>query len=387
MKRLIIHHIRQLVTVSGPNRLRRGAEMGDLKIIENGFLVVEAGKIIALGSNRDYLAFVNTEQCELINGEDFIVLPGFIDSHTHLVHYGSRENDLERQAKGESYLDILKSGGGIHQTVSQTQNASFSQLYEKAKASLKTMLAFGVTTVEAKSGYGLDFASEKKQLEVGKALNKELGPLVVNTFMGAHAFPKTCEHRDTYLSNLLKWMEVFRKEELAEFVDVFCEEGVFSLAETKLILERAQALGYGLKMHADEMVSLGGTSLAVSLNCHSVDHLLVTKDEDIDLLATSTTVATILPLTSFYLNKPMARARFMIDKGCGIAIATDYNPGTSPSENLQLAMQMAFLKGKLTPEEIITAVTINAAVSLGLEKRKGSFEVGKDADLVFLNLN
>lgn len=383
MNRLIIHNISQLVTVAGLNELRKGAQMREVEIIKNGFLVVEDGKIIAVGQGSQFSSY----QGDMINGEGFVVIPGLIDSHTHLVHFGSRENDLVRQLNGESYLDILKSGGGIHQTVHQTQEARFEQLFDKAKASLDLMLAYGVTTVETKSGYGLNLDTEIKQLKVGQSLNNLHQQTIINTFMGAHALPKEYIHRrDEYIKELISWMKLIKDENLATFCDVFCEEGVFSLKETKTILEEAQKQGYFLKMHADEMVSIGGTDLAVSLNCHSVDHLLATNEKDMDTLSKSQTVATILPLTSFYLNKPMAKARLMIDKNCGIAIATDYNPGTSPSENLQLAMQMAFLKGKLTPEEIITAVTINAAVSLGLEQSKGSLEVGKDADFVFLKI-
>ena len=383
MNRLIIHNISQLVTVAGPNKLRKGAQMREVEIIENGFLVVEDGKISVVGQGPQFSSY----QGDMINGEGFVVIPGLIDSHTHLVHFGSRENDLIRQLKGENYLDILKSGGGIHQTVRQTQEACFEQLFDKAKTSLDLMLTYGVTTVETKSGYGLNLDTELKQLKVGQSLNKLHQQTIINTFMGAHALPKEFNHRrEEYIEELFRWMKFIKDENLATFCDVFCEEGVFSLEETKTILEEAQKQGFYLKMHADEMVSIGGTDLAVSLHCHSVDHLLATNEQDMDTLSKSETVATILPLTSFYLNKPMAKARLMIDKNCGLALATDYNPGTSPSENLQLAMQMAFLKGKLTPEEIITAVTINAAVSLGLEQSKGSLEVGKDADFVFLKI-
>ncbi|MGD9605607.1 MAG: imidazolonepropionase [Bacilli bacterium] len=382
MKTLIVHNISQLVTVFGPNTLRQGLQMRDAGIIEDGFIVVSDGKFIAVGQGNDYLAFSGTK----ISGQGMTVIPGLIDSHTHLVHFGSRENDLKRQSQGETYLDILKSGGGIHETVQKTQNATFEQLFLKAKKSLDLMLSYGVTTVEAKSGYGLNLEAELKQLQVGKALNELHKQTIVNTFMGAHVIPQEYVGKeDNYIQELIKWMEVIQNEKLASFCDVFCEEGVFSLKQTRTILEKAKSLGFGLKMHADEMVSIGGAALASELKCHSVDHLLATSENDMEEIAKNKVVATILPLTSFYLNKPMANARMMIDKNCGIAIATDYNPGTSPSENLQLAMQMVFLRGKLTPEEIITAVTINAAVSLGLEQRKGSIVVGKDADFVVLN--
>ncbi len=383
MERLIVHNIDQLITVAGKDDIRQGKEMSDVEIIKNAYFVVENGKFVKIGQGDDYLSFSGTK----LSGRNMIVTPGLIDSHTHLIHAGSRENDLTRQNKGESYLDILKSGGGIHETVEKTQEASSMELFHQAKKSLDRMLGFGVTTIEAKSGYGLNFETELKQLRVAKSLNDLHKQTIVSTFMGAHAIPNEYKHNHLlYIDELQEWMKEIKKEKLAQFVDVFCEEGVFSLEETKMILLNAKKLGFALKMHADELVSIGGTSLAAELNCHSVDHLLATKEEDMKAISKSRTVATILPLTSFYLNTHPANARLMIKNNCGIAIATDYNPGTSPSENLQLAMQMAFIKAKMTPEEIITAVTMNAAVSLGLETQKGSIAVGKDADFVMFDV-
>ncbi|HBP25926.1 MAG TPA: imidazolonepropionase [Acholeplasmatales bacterium] len=379
MSRLIVHSISNLVTVRGKNSLRQGSEMNQAEILTDGFFVVENGKFIAIGTNDGYKQY----EGELLDGSGKTITPGLIDSHTHLVHAGSRENELDRLLNQENYLSILKSGGGIHSTVKSTREAGFGDLFEKARKSLEVMLAYGVTTVEAKSGYGLNLETELKLLRVAKALNDLNRTEVVSTFMGAHAIPNEfASERSKYIDYVLEMLKTVKEQNLAEFCDVFCEEGAFSRAESETILRFASSLGLGLKIHADEITSIGGADLAADLHCSSAEHLLVSTPEGIKKLAASKTVATILPLTSLYLNKPGADARMMIENGCGLAIGTDYNPGTSPSENLLLAMQVAMMRARMTPKEIITAVTINAAASLGRADRKGSIEVGKDADFV-----
>lgn len=381
---LVVHSIDQLITVRGRNALRQGREMSDVEIIENGFLVVENGKFVAIGAGDGYLEY--QKKATMVNAKGRIVTPGLIDSHTHLVHAGSRENEFQKKLNGVSYLEILASGGGILDTVEKTRNASFEELYQKAKKSLDMMLSYGVTTVEAKSGYGLDLENELKQLAVVKELNHNHPIKLVSTFMGAHAIPKEYQGRKEEFIGLLKQIiNEVHKRHLAEYCDVFCEEGVFSLAETEEILRYAALLGFKLKMHADEIVPLGGASLAAKLGCTSAEHLMATTVNDMRLLAEKRVVANILPLTSFYLDKGFANVRLMIDNNCGVAIATDYNPGSSPSENLQLAMQIASIKTKMTPKEVVTAVTINGAASLDRAKKTGSIEVGKDADFVIFD--
>jgi imidazolonepropionase len=320
-----------------------------------------------------------------IDCKNAIALPGFIDSHTHLVHSGSRESEFAMKLAGMPYLDILKSGGGIHSTVALTRQASFEELYDQAKKSLDEMLLLGVTTIEAKSGYGLNLETELKQLKVIKALNAnhpiELSP----TYLGAHAIPKEySDNRQSYIFEVIENMKTVAQMHLAESVDVFCENEVFSVAETEEILIAAKEMGFQVRLHADEIHSLGGAGLAVRLNAVSADHLLAIVEEDIDRLAQSETIANLLPQTAFYLNKPYANARALIDKGAAVAISSDYNPGSAPSENFQFTMQLAANKMRLSPAEVLVASTLNPAVILGRSHRIGTLEVGKQADITLL---
>lgn len=377
----VYHNINLLYILEG-SPLRKGSIMTDVKPLQNGYIVVEAGKIKEVGSGNGYLKYQDANFYSLAGKT---VVPGFIDSHTHLVFAGSRENEMRRKLQGESYLEILKSGGGILSTVRKTREASFDTLYKEARTTLERMLSFGVTSVEAKSGYGLDLETELKQLEVVAKLKAEGPQTLVSTFMGAHALPgEYHDNRQAYFALLEKALYEIKKRNLASFVDIFCEEGVFSVSESREFLGLAKELGFKLKIHADEMSALGGAALATELKAVSAEHLLASSDEDLQKLASSDTIAVLLPLTSFYLNKPFAKARVMIDYGCAVALASDYNPGSSPSENLQLAMQFAVLKMKMTPEEALTAVTVNAAKASGLEATKGRLMPGMDADFVVL---
>jgi imidazolonepropionase len=381
---LVLHDIGELVTVSGPDRLRRGAEMQAVERLHHAYLVIGDGKILAIGNDNSFEKYQGL--AEFVSAGGRLVTPGLIDSHTHLVHAGSREHEIKQKLAGVSYLEILKQGGGILSTVKATRKATFSELYRQSEKSLKRMAEHGVTAVEVKSGYGLDYDTEIKMLEVAKSMQENHPLTIVSTFLGAHALPEEySENRRGYLELMKAVMEEVKTRNLATYCDVFCEEGVFSLEESRELLRWAKELGFGLRIHADEMSSLGGAGLAAELKASSADHLLRASDEDLKLLGEAGIPCAVLPLTSFYLNKDFARARFMIAHNCGLAVATDYNPGSSPSENIQLAMQMAFLKTLMTPEEVLTAVTINAAVSLGLEKSKGSLQVGKDADLVIFD--
>lgn len=383
---LIIKNIAQLVTMRGPNRLRQGEEMRDVEILENGYVVVKDDKIIAVGTGDVYKNYLENHTA-VVDATGLVMTPGLVDSHTHLVHAGSREHELTMKLEGYSYLDILKAGGGILNTVQKTRKASFTELYDKAKKSLDIMLSYGTTTVEAKSGYGLDVDTEVKQLEVAKKLNDTHPVDIVSTFMGAHAYPSDYkDNHEAFIETVIDMMPYIKEHGLAEFCDVFCERDVFSYEESLYLLEKAKEYGFMLKIHADEMDSIGAVDIACMLGCVSADHLVETKEEDFEKLAKYHIVANLLPATSFNLNKGYAKARKMIEAGCGIALSTDYNPGSSPTENIQLVMQLAGLKLKMTPKEILTAVTINGACALNREKDIGSIEVGKKADFVLFDV-
>lgn len=380
---LIVHNISNLVIVTDDALPRFGKQMNDIQVLEDGYIVVDNDRFIEIGVGNDYLKYKNAQ---LIDGSGKTITPGLIDCHTHLVHAGSRENEFTLKLQGASYLDILNNGGGIHSTVDKTRLASFDELYEKAKQSLDIMLNYGVTVVEAKSGYGLDFDTEIRQLEVSKKLNETHPIDIINTYMGAHAIPKEYkDKREEYIHLVKEMIAKVKCEDYAKFVDVFCEESVFTIDEAKDILEYAKTLGLGIKLHADEIADTNGALLASKLNCISAEHLLKSNEANLIKLVDSRVIAVMLPLTSFYLNSNFFSARYFVDSGGALAIATDYNPGSSPSENLQLAMQIASMKGSLTPKEVITATTINAACALNLSEDLGSISVGKLANFVIFN--
>jgi len=367
----------------------RGKDMSHILEVENAFIAIKDGKIIDFG-NQDYAKYISTET-EIFDAKHCIAIPGLIDSHTHLVHAGSREDEYAKLRAGVPYLDILKSGGGILGTVNKTREASFEDLYKKGYSSLDEMMLYGVTTIEAKSGYGLDLLNEVKQLEVAKKINETHPVFIKSTYMGAHAAPK--EYKDNkpgYINQIIEDMKYIKNHHLADAVDVFCETGVFSIEDTRKILKEAQQLDFSVKLHADEIDSLGGAGLGVELQATSVDHLMAISDEDIKKLSKSNTVANLLPGTSFYLNKGYAPARKMIDANCALSIAGDYNPGSCPTENFQFIMHLASNELKMNPKEILNATTINPAYHLGLSESKGTIDIGKDADIVLMdasNLN
>lgn len=391
---LVIENISKLITLKGENRPRVGKEMREIGLIENGIVAVDGNEIIYVGEGNLPSHIEVDDDTVFIDGTGKTVTPGLIDSHTHLVHGGSRENELAMKLKGIEYLEILKKGGGIHSTVKATKEATFQELYEKAKKSLDTMLSYGVTTVEAKSGYGIeDFGVELKQMEVAKKLDKDHPVDIVSTFMGAHAIPEKYENdTDKFVDIIIEEMipEVSKKG-LAKFCDVFCEEGVFSIEQSRKILEVGKRYGLIPKIHADEIKPLGGAELAADIGCITADHLVAASEEGMERMSEEKVIANLLPGTSFNLQSGnFAKARKLIEIGVPVSLSTDYNPGSCPTENLQLIMSFASLIMKMTPEEVITAVTINGACSLGLEIEKGSIEEGKKADLVIFdapNLN
>ena len=380
---LILKNIGKLVTMQGSSSFRVKEEMNKINIIENAYIAVKNGKILAIGVGDEF-GNLCEDDTKIHDAEGLLVTPGLIDSHTHLIHGGSRENEFSMKLNGVPYIEILNNGGGILSTVKATKEASEEALYKKAKKSLDRMLEFGVTTVEEKSGYGLELNTEIKQLEVARALDKNHPVDLVHTFLGAHAVPEEYkENHKAYIDILVDvMMPKIKDMGLAEFCDVFCEEGVFTIEESEYILQKAKEIGYKLKIHADEIESLGGAELAAKLGCVSADHLMAASDEGIKMMAENNVVANILPATSFNLNKNYADCRKMIDMGAIVSLSSDYNPGSCPSENLQLVMQLGCLHLKMTPNEVLTAVTINAAYAIDRADKIGSIEVGKNADFV-----
>ncbi|MCI7223980.1 MULTISPECIES: imidazolonepropionase [Fusobacterium] len=375
---LILFNIGQLVT---SKELDSSKKMDNIEVLENAYVVIEKDKIVAVGTGEVPKEYFNP-QVEMVDLSGKLVTPGLIDSHTHLVHGGSRENEFAMKIEGVPYLEILAKGGGILSSLKATRNASHKELIDKTLRSLKYMLELGVTTVEAKSGYGLDFENEIKQMEVVKILEHLQPVSLVSTFMGAHAVPiEYKENREAYIQLVIDMLPEVRKRNLAEFCDIFCEDKVFSVEESRRILTAAKENGFKLKIHADEIVSLGGVELAAELGAVSAEHLMKITDSGINALANSNVIADLLPATSFNLMEHYAPARKMIEAGIQIALSTDYNPGSCPSENLQFVMQIGAAHLKMTPKEVFKAVTINAAKAIDRHHEIGSIEVGKKADI------
>ena len=374
---ILIKNANEIVTLNGPNRPRKMKEMNELSIIENGSVAIDDGTIVDVGKDLTYKAD------KIINAKGKTVLPGFVDPHTHVVFAGSREFELDMKLKGLSYMDILKSGGGIFYTVEKTRNATKDQLIEQAIKRLDKMLSYGTTTCEAKSGYGLDTKTELKILEVNKKLN-ELHPIdIVSTFLGAHAIPKE-KSGDQYTTEIIEEM-LPKISDLSKFCDVFCEEGVFTVDQSKKILEAGKTHGLIPKIHADEIVDTGGASLAADIGAISADHLLMSSNDGLRKMAKKGVIGVLLPGTPFSLmQESYAPARKMIDMGVAVALATDLNPNCWV-ENMQFMIQLACLKMKMTPSEAITAATFNAACAINLSDKIGSVEVGKQADILIFD--
>jgi imidazolonepropionase len=381
---ILIQHIKTIYTPYKTPPVH-GKHMSSIKEIHDGFIAIKDATILdfGVGSGEKYI----DNHTVIHDAKHTIAIPGFIDSHSHLVHAGSREDEYDQLNAGVPYLDILNAGGGILGTVEKTRKAPFEALYQQAMKSLDHMLLYGVTVLEAKSGYGLNYETEVKQLEVAKALELAHPIHIQHTYMPAHAVPlEYANDREGYITSMIEDMKKIKEQKLAGAVDVFCETGVFSLMETKRILSKAKDLGFAIKMHADEIHALGGAGLGVDLHCSSVDHLMAIKDEDVDKLAYSNTIANLLPGTSFYLKKGFARARHMIDQGVAVSISSDYNPGSCPTENFQFITQLASRELHMTPAEILHATTINPAYHLGISETHGSIEIGKYANLVLLDI-
>lgn len=384
---LVIKNAAQLVTSKGASeKPLSGKKQSAIEVIENGAVAVKDDEIVAVGTTGEVLNRVTvTAETKVIDARGKLVLPGLVDPHTHVVFGGSREHELALKLQGVPYLEILARGGGILNSVEATRAASKEELVERGLKYCRQMLAQGTTTAEAKSGYGLSTAAEIKTLEAVREVDARQPIDLVPTFLGAHAVP--VEYRDNpdgYVDLVVEEMlPAVVNRKLARFCDVFCEEGVFSVEQSRRILTAARDLGLGLKIHADEIVPLGGAELAAELGAISADHLLVISDEGIAKMAEAGVIAVLLPGTTFYLREEhYAPARKMIAAGLPVALATDFNPGSSPNNNLQLIINMASLYLLMTPAEVINAVTINAAHAVGLAEKIGSLEEGKQADLV-----
>ncbi|MDR0823942.1 MAG: imidazolonepropionase [Prevotella sp.] len=382
---LIIKNAAQLVTCSGFSA-KKGRDMSELAIIENGTVVITDGIITFVDKDANCPPLSDFPDHIVMDAKGKAVLPGFVDSHTHFVFGGYREEEFSWRMRGDSYMSIMERGGGIHNTMTATRDASFDELKEAGYKRLDKMLEMGVTTVEGKSGYGMNKITELKQLDVMKALNKEHPVDIVSTFMGAHATPKEYKGReDDFLGYLIgEVMPEVKERDLADCCDIFCEKDVFDIEQSRRYLSVAKALGFNLKVHADEIVTLGGAELAVELEALSADHLLHASDKGIEKLASSNTVATLLPCTAFSLKEDYARGRYMIDLGCAVALATDLNPGSSFTNSIPLLFALACIYMRLSPEEAVTALTINGAAAIGKADKIGSIDVGKQGDIVIL---
>lgn len=375
----VITNIGMLATPEGKAACG-GAEQGKVRVLRDAWLTIDGGVITAVGTGKapEYA------DATVLNAHRKLVTPGLVDAHTHLIFGGWRQHEMAMKLQGVPYLDILAQGGGILSTVNATHAASERGLTEKAAAALDEMLAFGTTTCEAKSGYGLDTQEELKQLRAIRDLNEAHPIDLVATFMGAHAVPTAYKNdRAAYIRLLCEEMiPAVAKEKLAQFCDVFCEKGVFSAEESQQILEAGKRHGLIPKIHADEIEPIGGSVLAGQIGAISAEHLIVCPPEGIASMARGGTVACLLPCTSLYLGATFAPAREMVDAGVPVAMATDFNPGSCPCLNMQLVMNLGCLRYRLTPEEVLTAVTLNGAAAIGMANRIGTLEVGKQADLV-----
>ncbi len=384
MSKIIIKNASELVTCKGKSP-KHGKDMSDIGLINNGCVVIENDIIVDAGG-MDILKNYDEREYHIINAQNKAVLPGFIDSHTHLIFGGYRADEFSWRLRGDNYMSIMERGGGITSSVRATRNTSLEEFINLGMSRLNKILDMGVTTVEGKSGYGLDYETEIKQLKAMKQLN-EMHPVdIVSTFLGPHSvLPEYKGKEDEFIDFMIDdVLPKVKEENLAEFADIFCEKNVFTVEQSRRFLTAAKNNGLKLKIHADEMYQLGGTELAVELGCTSADHLLQASDEGIKQLSQSDTVATLLPATAFCLKEEYARARYMIDSGCAVALATDFNPGSCFTNSIPLVIALAAINMNMTIEEIIAALTINAAASVGLSNITGSIEKGKKADIIIL---
>lgn len=383
MAKLLVKNIGILQTPVG-SYSHKGREQGENLKLKDAAILMEDGIITAI--TKDCKLPCGEEETDtVLDAEGKLVTPGLVEGHTHLVFGGYRQNEIPLKLKGASYLDILRAGGGIMDTVRKTREATFQELFDKTEGFLDEMMNLGVTTCEAKSGYGLNLETELKMLEVLKKLEEEHPMDIVSTFMPAHAVEEQWKGKEDEYIRLCceEMMPEVKKKNLAEFVDIFTEDSVFNVEQSRTYMEKARELGFGLKIHADEIEAIGGSVLAGKMNVLSAEHLIVIDEAGMEALAKGGTIAMCLPATSFYLGATFAPVRKMIDQyEIPVAIASDFNPGSCPSLNLQFVMNLGYLKYRMTPEEILTAVTINPACGINRGDKVGTLEVGKQGDLV-----
>ncbi|HLP15948.1 MAG TPA: imidazolonepropionase [Bacteroidota bacterium] len=383
---LILTNISQLLTCAplAGERVKRGRAMGDVGLLTHVSIEIRDGRIARIAHSGEEIAVAEDDDIEVIDCMGRVALPGFVDSHTHAVFAGSREDEFVLRAQGRTYQEIARAGGGILSTVKSVREATKKELLKASNRRLNEMMKSGTTTLEIKSGYGLSPESEIKLLDVIAELRRDHFMTVVPTFLGAHAVPpEYAGKKDDYVRLLCEYVIPHLSErKLAEFCDVFCEDGYFTHADAQMILAAGAARGLRAKLHADQLTSNAGAELAAQSHAASADHLEHISSEGIRALAQSDTVATVLPGSAFFLNHTYAPARRMIDEGCAVSIATDFNPGSCMSYSMPMMMTIACTQMRMSPEEAITASTINGAAALGLSAEYGSIEPGKRADIV-----
>jgi imidazolonepropionase len=381
---LLVRGAHQVATPTG-NGARLGPELAALAIYSDTVVRCEDGRIVFVGDEDEHQSQFG-EPDDILEVDGGCILPGFVDPHTHPVWAGSREDEFDRRLRGETYMEISRSGGGINSTVRATREASSKELLTTTLERLDRFLIYGTTTIEAKSGYGLDLETELRMLEVIRDANNIHAIDLHPTCLAAHEIPP--EYRndpEAWVQRLVNEIhpEIARSG-LAEAVDVFCEEGVFDLEQTRRLLADAESFGWGIHLHADELTPLGGAELAVEFGALSADHLMCVTPEGVSALSRSNTAAVLLPGTSFFLRSPWAPARALVDAGCAVALATDCNPGSSPTESMPMILALATLGMGLGVAEAVTASTLNAAAAIGRADEVGSIEIGKSADLIVL---
>lgn len=382
--KIVIKNIAELIqTESTPKKWVAGADMKNISTIKDAFVEIENGIITGFGSMDNWSGIENWSNTEIIDAEGGMIFPTFCDSHTHLVFAASREEEFVDRIKGLSYQEIAKKGGGILNSAEKLQNATEDELFESALARLNEVIKMGTGAIEIKSGYGLTLESELKILRVIKRLKEASDVTIKATFLGAHALPKEFkDNKDGYMDLVIdEMLPKIAKENLADYVDIFCEKGHFTVEDTKRLLEAANKFGIKAKTHVNQFNAIGGVKASVDLGALSVDHLEEMNPEDFDVLLGSNCMPTILPSCSFFLGIPYSPARKMIAKGLPIALASDFNPGSSPSGNMNFVASLGCIKLKMTPEEVINASTINSAYAMGVEKELGSIAIGKKANL------
>lgn len=383
MSTVLITNIKLLVNVREENHLLRGKELAQLPCIENAYLLIEKGLIAGYGRMSE-LQTTSDQQQTVVDATGQFILPCWCDPHTHLVFAASREEEFVDKINGMSYADIAAKGGGILNSAKKIAATSEGELLRLAQRRLQELIQLGTGAIEIKSGYGLSAEGELKMLRVIKKL-KEIAPIPVKaTFLGAHTYPLAYkENHQGYIDLIIKEMlPVIAKEKLADYIDVFCETGFFSPEETETICKAGMAYGLKPKIHANQLNLSGGTQVGVKMGALSVDHLETMDDNAISVLAGSSTIGTLLPTAAFFLRMPFQPARKLIDAGCAIALASDFNPGSSPSGNMNLVVAMSCIQMKMLPEEAINAATINGAYAIGLQDEVGSVTIGKKANLI-----